>query len=213
MVHHGRKCIFIHIIKTAGTSIKKSLGKEKKQIKHAGHDYAKDVKQKVSGSTWKDYFKFSFVRNPWDKMVSQWWYNGHPKVRGRNIYTSKVKTFREYILYFAEGGEITSKIHDPRCTPWLVDDSGKILVDFVGRFENLEEDFNFVCQQLTPLKHEEGKPWPPKLPHLNQAKHKKGTSGWTYKPYQDYYDDETKEIIAREFKDDINLFGYKFEND
>jgi chondroitin 4-sulfotransferase 11 len=210
MVHHGRKCIFIHIIKTAGTSIRASLGKEKEQIKHGGHGYAKDVKRKVSASTWKDYFKFSFVRNPWDKMVSQWWYNGHPKVRGRNIYTSKVKTFKEYILYFAEGGRISA--NNPRCTPWLVDDSGKILVDFVGRFENIEEDFNFICQQLTPPKHEQNKLWPPKLPHRNQSKNKHRNE-WTDKPYQDYYDDETKEIIAREFEDDINLFGYKFEND
>lgn len=213
MVHHGRKCIFIRIIKTAGLSVNKVLGQEKEQIICGGHVPAKKIKKRVSEATWENYFKFSFVRNPWDKMVSQWWYNGHPKVRGRNIYTSKVETFREYILYFAEGGRVTAKRNDPRCTPWLVDDSGKILVDFVGRFENLEEDFNFVCQQLTPLKHEEGKPWPPKLPHLNGAKHRRKRTGWTDKPYQDYYDDETKEIIAREFKDDINLFGYKFEND
>ena len=212
MVHHGRKCIYIHIIKTAGTSIRASLGKDKEQIKCGGHSTAKTIKKRVSEATWENYFKFSFVRNPWDKMVSQWWYNGHPKVRGRNIYTSKVKTFREYILYFAEGGRVTAKGNDPRCTPWLVDDSGKILVDFVGRFENLEEDFNFVCQQLTPLKHEQNKLWPPELPHKNQSKNRHGNE-WTDKPYQDYYDDETKEIIAREFEDDINLFGYKFEND
>ena len=132
MVHHGRKCIFIRIIKTAGLSVNKVLGQEKEQIICGGHAPAKKIKERVSEATWENYFKFSFVRNPWDKMVSQWWYNGHPKVRGRNIYTSKVETFREYILYFAEGGEITSKIHDPRCTPWLVDDSGKMLVDFVG---------------------------------------------------------------------------------
>tara|TARA_Y100000361_G_scaffold149177_1_gene163054 strand:- start:197 stop:835 length:639 start_codon:yes stop_codon:yes gene_type:complete len=212
MVHHGRKCIFIHVVKTAGTSIKVSLGKEKKLIELSGHSSAKNIKKRVPEATWENYFKFSFVRNPWDKMVSQWWYNGHPKVRGKIIYKSKVRTFKEYILYFAEGGRIA--VNNPRCTPSLVDDSGKILVDFVGRFENLEEDFNFICQQLTPFKHEEDKSWPPKLPHSNRSKHKHNSGNeWTDKPYQDYYDDETKEIIAREFEDDINLFGYKFEND
>ena len=102
MMHHGHKCIFIHIIKTAGTSIRESLGNDKEQIEFSCHSSAKSIKKRALEATWENYFKFSFVRNPWDKMVSQWWYNGHPKVRGKIIYKSKVKTFKEYILYFGE---------------------------------------------------------------------------------------------------------------
>ena len=108
-ISHPDKFIFFHTPKVAGSSIhiffKDHYGLVGEQrcdpIPSIHHMSAKDYLN--SNPQYKNYFKFSFVRNPWDKMVSQWWYNGHPKVRGHNIYTSKVKTFREYILYFAEG--------------------------------------------------------------------------------------------------------------
>jgi chondroitin 4-sulfotransferase 11 len=75
---------------------------------------------------------------------------------------------------------------------WITDTSGEILVDFVGRFENFEQDFHRVCDRLK-CKAE--------LPHK-----KKSERG----DYQSYYDRESRDIIGDWFRKDIDRFGYKF---
>jgi hypothetical protein len=78
------------------------------------------------------------------------------------------------------------------------DKNGKVLVDFIGRFENLQSDFDRVCPEI-------GLP-PTALPHVNKSKVIR-----KYKGYQDYYDKESKEFIAELYKSDIELFGYEFD--
>ena len=76
----------------------------------------------------------------------------------------------------------------------VTDTEGNIMVDFVGKYENIEEDFAFVCRKLnTPFNG---------LPHRNRmnARH-----------YSEYYTEETKRIIAERFKDDIAIFDYEFD--
>ena len=75
---------------------------------------------------------------------------------------------------------------------WLKDEFGNIEIDFIGRFETIDEDFKELCKELDA--HLE-------LPHLNKTKHA---------PYQEYYDEETKRIVADHFAEDIEKFGYSF---
>ena len=74
----------------------------------------------------------------------------------------------------------------------IADDSG-IVVDYVGRFENLEADFRVVCERI-------GLP-PLKLPHIRKSCHK---------DYRRYYDKKTIRTVAEVFKEDIRMFGYEF---
>ena len=76
---------------------------------------------------------------------------------------------------------------------WISDPSGTVLVDYIGRFENLQGDFDEVCRRA-------GLP-PKQLPHKNRSNHK---------PYQLYYDDATAEIVARRFAKDLVHLGYTF---
>jgi len=191
MVSDKHKCIFIHIIKTGGTSIEQYIGGN---IPPGKHKFAKRYKEYLGDKKWDKYFKFTFVRNPWDKMISQYFYIQRCKEENYNL------TFREFILSFEscpeseyiESNGIAVK-YNPIQLPWILDDNGNCLVDYIGRFENLQEDFNVVCNKIGIPQQQ--------LPHVNKTKHKH---------YTEYYDDETREIVAVKFAKDIELFGYKF---
>ena len=194
MIKHKHKFIFIHIIRTGGTSIEKFFrgggGKN--------HEFAKNMKKRIGNKKWESYFKFTFIRNPWDKMVSQYFYiqrkRKENKLKGFNL------TFREFILRFkscTESEYIKGRgipvLFNPIQLPWILDDDGNCMVDFIGKFENLQEDFDTICDKIGIPRQ--------KLPHENKSEHKH---------YTEYYDDETRQIVAEKFAKDIEYFGYEF---
>jgi hypothetical protein len=77
---------------------------------------------------------------------------------------------------------------------WIYDENMKCIVDFIGRHEMLQHDFDTICNKLNMPSIE--------LLRANRSRHRK--------PYPDYYDDETKEIVRKIYKKDIELFGYEF---
>ena len=175
MVNHESKVLFIHVIKTGGISIATALNMKEKQ----NHSTARKIKKRVGEDVWNDYFKFTFVRNPFDKIVSQYHYN-------RYGFGFEDATFKEYIQAWFAGKEIS---RHPQLNSSYINEK----LDFIGRFENLQEDFNIVCDKIGIPQQE--------LPHKNESKHKH---------YTKYYDDETRKIVAEKYAKDIERFGYKF---
>src|SRR5690606_33093610 len=100
----------------------------------------------VSPLQFAEYFKFAFVRNPWDRVVSMYkWHGFH-----------QICSFRSFVAHELTGWLWRNKhwFVRPQCD-FVCDDDGRLLVDYVGRYETLQADFDVVCERLglppTPL--------------------------------------------------------------
>ena len=159
---------------------------------------------------YSDYFVFANIRNPYARKFSAWTYlqKDFPFERKRKFKKglSLKETFKNLpqandTLYTASDstkkGEDQSN-HDYRHitqqqVDTLLNKNGEFITDMLIKVENLQEDFNIVCDKIgIPTK---------KLPNSNKSKHKH---------YTEYYDDETREIVAEKYAKDIEYFGYEF---
>jgi hypothetical protein len=206
IVSYHKKFIFVHIFKTAGTSIDEGLSrfcyrpgstrpsnwipflttnwKKIHRIPIKKHATALQIRNMLHHKIFSSFFKFSFVRNPWDLQVSLYHYIlEHPENPGY-ASTKEMGSFRNFVLSRSNLGFTQ--------TGCLADSDGKLLVDFVGRFENLNADFQEVCQRIGVQAN---------LRHINKSNRT---------AYRSYYDAETRDLTARLYVDDIERFGYSF---
>ncbi|MEY4769210.1 MAG: hypothetical protein RL637_1849 [Pseudomonadota bacterium] len=217
LISHSHRFIFFHVAKVAGLSIRQALMpyitepekfKIRRPIKFINgqlnplyvlwdsaltHATALDT-QKEYGELFNHYFKFAFVRNPWDWQVSMYHFI---LKEPEHIYHQHVKAmsgFDEYINWVIATRKPFTKGATKFQHQMLCDQQGKILVDFIGRYENLNSDFAYLCQQLNLTTQ---------MPYLNQSQHRQ---------YTDYYHQATRELIAEHFSEDIRLFGYEFDS-
>lgn len=169
--------LFIHVPRTAGTSMERYC-----VWLDGGHETVRDYSNVPESA-----FKFAFVRNPWDRLVSAFTCQTIYKYAGR-------EKFREFVYLQCRDGEYPYKdVYRNHFLPqwhFLLDNSDNIGVDYIGRFESLEEDWRHVCAILD-VRYE--------LPH-----HRKGD----HEPYEKYYTSETWDIIGQLYQRDIALFGY-----
>lgn len=205
MINHKYKFIFIHIPKTAGETIYDILETPPKAYQW-DFRYDKKILDKHETITESitlhqinnNYFKFAFVRNPWDRMVSLWAY-----CKKRNIKPVADTDFKECIVnleglfckvpqrYYSNSQRKINLLYPQY--HFISDWYGNNILDFIGRFENLQEDFNTICDKIGISQQQ--------LPYKNKSKHKH---------YTEYYDDETKQIVAEKYAKDIEYFGYEF---
>ena len=187
MISHKYKCIFIHVIKTGGVSVCKALNMKDTQL----HIPASEIKS-ITKNNWNDYFTFSFTRNPWDKMVSQYFYNGQCYTRDFNKYIELWYNDKEFVTSH-------SCIHS---------DYFDIDINFIGRFENLQDDFDFICSKIGKSKSI--------LPHENSKPITTGPDGEKVFPkpkglhYSSFYNDRSVNMVFEKFSKDIALFNYEF---
>jgi hypothetical protein len=183
---HLRPYVFIHINKTGGSSVEKALGIR------LDHSTAAEKHRQLGAAAWSQKFVFSFVRNPWDKVVSHYHYR--VKTNQTGLGDNPVP-FEDWLqrVYLDRDPRYFDK---PRMfmpqRQWLLGDDGEMLVDYVGRFESLNEDFTHVCQELG-LQAELG--------------HAKPSSRGGY---QQYYGEAGRAIVESQFAQDIEAFGYTF---
>jgi hypothetical protein len=235
VICHPYRCVFIHIPKTGGISVEHvflrlvglTWDTREPLLLRANDDPAKGPPRLahlkateyvscgyLTREQLETYFKFSFVRNPWDRMVSEYKYRGHPMRM----------TFKTWLLEHLPTASFTD--HYCHLVPqheFIYDGAGRLLADFVGRYESLQADFGVVCERLgiprMPLPHENRSLDAPRVQSLNDVKKRVRRWLWTLRPknvyphYTQYYDDETRAYVAWLYRRDIELFGYAFGED
>ena len=185
---HTADVSFVHINKTGGTSIEAALGLAFR------HKTALELRDEMGAARWAHCFTFTVVRNPWDKVVSQYYH----RCKTGHITTAKVKApdFNSWVrlTYCDQDPDFYNnpKMFMPQ-TDWICDEQGNVLVDFVGRFETLEQDFLAVCRATGRTAS---------LPHLKPS----GRGD-----YRSIYSDDAAAIVETWFLRDITKFGYRFE--
>lgn len=198
MINHKHKFIFIHIPRTGGSSIESALcdsnwWKIHPPSKHVVAHIAKNIYKPY----WDDYFKFSFVRNPWDRMVSMLRYGSFYGVElgeeGELVIDKYLKKFNkvEYDTRFFNLKQFENFKQKPKSVYMNI--LGEEM-DFIGRFENLQEDFNNVCDLIKVNSK--------KLENLEKSPQRD--------EYSRYYNHTNKSIIENKYLLDIEEFNYSF---
>mgnify|MGYP006135587267 CR=1 FL=1 len=188
-----KKAIFVHIPKTAGLSVVESVFGT-----HGGHRTAVYYR-KVFDKEFEQYFKFTFIRNPWDRLYSAYRFleaggvNKHDK-QAFEMHLGNCQSFEDFVMNWLDKKMIFKIIHLFPQSYFLVGNKGELLVDYVGRFESLQDDFQHIVQKLS---------LEITLPHVNKTKRKDS--------YQLAYTKGMIEKVARIYQEDISRFSYTFK--
>jgi len=217
LISYSHRFIFFHVAKVAGLSIRDALKdyveepiqfKTKRPPKTLNgetnpmyimwdamltHATAKDTQKELDSDIFDNFYKFAFVRNPWDWQVSMYHFLLKETTNPKYETIKALSGFDEYLEWVITTPYPYPKRATKLQKDMLVDEQGKWLVDYIGRFETLSDDFNRVCQYLG---------LGASLPVLNQSKHKR---------YTEYYNTHTRQRVADYYQEDIELFGYHFE--
>ena len=110
---------------------------------------ALELRSKIAPSIYNSYFKFAMVRNPWEWMVSNYSYIRQYQTATYHDIVNKM-TFHEYVHWrLMEKYEEIDPFHLNRgLSAWFTDKNGNIIVDYVGRFENFSDEFNYFCKSI-----------------------------------------------------------------
>jgi hypothetical protein len=190
----AEKCMFVHIPKCAGTSVRRSLfGRD------GGHRPLEIFRTMVPPEMFDQSFKFTFVRNPWDRLVSAFFFlqksdlERNQRFARRNL--SAFTDFDSFVRQWLTRKSIWNFTHFLPQHHFICIDQ-RLGVDFVGFYENLSEDFAIVAKKI-------GRPTT--LRDENRL-------GGRAKDYRQYYNDETRQMVADVYAEDIALLGYSFDN-
>ena len=215
LLSHRYRFLFVHIAKTGGTSVRSALQRYRWRdpyylpqwiasrlsgmtghrlgIKLPRHCKAITAQEMLPREFYHSLFKFAFVRNPWDLQVSSY----HHIRRERPQLMQADESFEDFLRrkldperpwQYHLDTSVESQSH------YIIDLQGRQIIDFIGRYETLQEDFDHICDRIgiTPIT----------LPHRRKASDRAD--------YRGYYDDSTRRLVAEHFAPDIERLGYEF---
>ena len=196
------KCIFIHIPKSAGVSICRTLFNNLA----GGHQDIKLYQIVFSKKEFDSYFKFTFVRNPWDRLFSAYNFlkkggmNDSDRVwASENL--SEYVSFDDFVKKWLTIANTNKHMHfAPQYKMLCLPSSDNIDVDFLGFYENIQDDFIYIKNQLSLSADLE-------LKYENKTE-----SNDRQFDYRNFYTDEARDIVSQVYKKDIDLLGYNYDN-
>jgi len=191
-------CIFIHIPKSAGLAVTNSLFGSVT----GNHITLVEYQTMFSHKEFDQFFKFTFVRNPWDRVVSAFHYLKKGGINARDRawaaeHLSAYKDFDAFASQWLNKRNIRLRAHfRPQYQFICLPGSLEPKVDFIGYFEDLEADYNVVRAKIG----------------TGTALQSRNVTRGRQKDYRQYYSDETRQLVANVYHEDIKLFGYDFHN-
>ena len=206
LISDSKAFIFVHIEKTGGTSmtqvlrpyalrwppsgwhsVLRSLGlpRDYHRFRFPTHCGLRVAERQMPAEVYQRYFKFAFVRNPWDRLVSEYNAAVHKNRKPRHQRIRRMSEFSDFIRY-----EIRRNRRHQH--PLVLNRAGELGLDYLGYYEDLGTGFDVVSEKL-------GLSVP--LPRSNHFAHK---------PYRDYYTDDSRRLVEKHWAEDIRLFGYRF---
>lgn len=216
LLSHRYKFLFVHVAKTGGTSVRAALNTLRwrdpmyymmlpahKLSRLSGHTLGTKfprhsriiaAKEMLPEAFFNSLYKFVFVRNPWDLQVSSF----HHIRRERPHFMNGIDEFNEFMRWKFNPDRPYQYHIDTSLSlqsDYVIDFRNNVLVDYIGRYENLHDDFEHVCQTIGVKLG---------LPHKRKANDRK-------KDFREYYSDDTAELVAEHFQKDIALFNYTFD--
>jgi hypothetical protein len=190
------KCIFVHIPKSAGRSVRECLFDNAR----GAHRTLAGYQAVLSPMLFAECFKFTFVRNPWDRLVSAFFYLKNKDMRSNQRWAkenlSQFRDFNEFVTQWVTRKNIWSYVFFRPQYQFICFDDTQPAVDFIGFYENLHSDFAAVCNRIKSSARLE----------------EKNRNPLRTQDFREYYTNETREIVAEVYAEDIKLFGYAFDN-
>jgi hypothetical protein len=191
------QCIFVHIPKCAGISVVKSLFGDF----DCGHTSLLRYQIMFAPEEFRRYFKFTFVRNPFDRLVSAYFFmqKGGINEKDRRWAQRKLArfdSFEAFVKNWVTPFNVERALHFRPQTRFICLDNRPPAMDFVGYLENIEADFAFVARKLG----------------LNARLLETNRNAARERDYRQYYNDETRKIVARVYANDFKMLGYTFDN-
>jgi hypothetical protein len=206
LINHEKKFIFFHLFKSAGSSMRKILTTHNymcNEIGIGGHALPRDIKEIMYQDGLKDiyddYFKFTVVRNPFDWMVGTYFYIMAYKSH-INYEAIKDMNLAQFIQHYVDVMMLNEGrgIGENKCVTiydFVSDSNGDVMVDYIGKYENLKEDMPFILKKVGIEEIE--------LPVIN-------TNPLRQPDYKQYYDAESISLVEKYFAKDLEYFNYKF---
>ena len=193
---YQNKYVYFKLYKNASSSISRILLKKTRIEKSTYKNivYGNSVEQMNPFlSDFQDLFKFVFVRNPWDRLVSLFF----DKVSSKKRSMKKVDYYNQYknqsfdsFLESIMDCDLQNCIPHHRLQTSLFPLDN---VDYIGKIENFKEDFDFVLKKLNITDY--------KIPFLNKSIHKN---------YRTYYNSYTRDLVNKNYEADIDKLKYTF---